>query len=54
MNAWQKSDSIEELCMRDSEDLRSCFLFKLSKSGSLNSFKNIALIGSCQDKYVPF
>jgi len=40
--------------MRDNEELKNCFLFKLSKSGSINSFKNIAFIGSCQDKYVPY
>ena len=54
MNTWQKSDSIEELCMRDSDENRNSFLYKLSKSGSLNAFKKVAFIGSCQDKYVPY
>lgn len=54
MNTWQKSISIEELCMRDREELRKCFLYKLSKSGTLNHFKQIALISSSQDKYVPY
>lgn len=54
MNTWQKSDSIEELSMRDSEDLRNCFMYKLNRSGSMNSFKHMAFVGSIQDKYVPY
>lgn len=54
MNTWQKSISIEELCMRDKEEIRKCFLYKLSKSGTLNHFKQMALISSSQDKYVPY
>ena len=40
--------------MRDSEDLRNCFMYKLNRSGSMNSFKHMAFVGSIQDKYVPY
>jgi len=40
--------------VRDKEDLRQSFLYKLSRSRSLDKFRQIALVGSTQDKYIPF
>lgn len=54
MNTWQKTESIEQISMRDREELRNCFLYKLSRSKSLNKFKNMAFVSSSQDKYVPY
>ncbi|CAI9726085.1 Hypothetical predicted protein [Octopus vulgaris] len=52
---WKKSGSLLQLSMKDHSDLRQCFLYKLSqKSAGLESFKNILLVGSSQDRYVPF
>lgn len=54
MNTWHKANSIEQICVSDKEDLRQTFLYRLSKSKSLDKFKHIALVGSTQDKYVPY
>lgn len=52
---WKKSGSLLQLSMKDHTDPRQCFLYKLSqKSEPLESFKNILLVGSSQDRYVPF
>ena len=40
--------------MRDNENLRNSFLYKLNRSGSINAFKHMAFVGSIQDKYVPY
>lgn len=52
---WKKSGSLLQLSMKDQADPRECFLYKLSqKSQPLESFKNVLLVGSSQDRYVPF
>eukprot|EP00106_Octopus_bimaculoides_P010487 XP_014777929.1 PREDICTED: protein FAM135A-like [Octopus bimaculoides] len=51
---WKKSGSLLQLSMKDHSDLRQCFLYKLSQKSGLESFKNILLVGSSQDRYVPF
>ncbi len=40
---------MEELCMRDSNDLRQTYLYKLSEKPILQNFKNIAFLSSAQD-----
>jgi hypothetical protein len=54
MNTWNKALSIEQICLRDKEDLRYCFMYRLSRSKTLDKFEKIALVGSTQDKYVPY
>jgi hypothetical protein len=54
LNAIQKSDSIDQLCMRDAEDPRRCFLYRLTENRSLDGFRQLALISSSQDEYVPY
>jgi triacylglycerol esterase/lipase EstA (alpha/beta hydrolase family) len=54
MNTWNKAVSIEQICLRDKEDLKQCFMCKLSRTKTLDKFEKIALVGSTQDKYVPF
>ncbi|XP_036338088.1 protein FAM135B isoform X2 [Rhagoletis pomonella] len=53
MQKWKKSGSLLQLCMRDTADLRSSFLYRLSQRSTLHHFKNILLCGSSQDRYVP-
>lgn len=53
MQKWKKSGSLQQLCFRDSSDLRQCFLYRLSQRSTLHHFKNILLCGSSQDRYVP-
>ncbi len=40
--------------MTDAKEIKDTFLYKLSKAKGLNWFKNIALVSSYQDQYVPF
>lgn len=53
MQKWKKSGSLLQLCLRDAPDLRNCFLYRLAQRSMLHSFKNILLVGSLQDRYVP-
>jgi hypothetical protein len=54
LNAWQKVPSLDELCMRDSSDLRKSLLYRLSENNSLKGFQKLALLSSSQDEYVPY
>ena len=54
MNNFDKYESILELTMRDKENIRDTYLYKLSKKEQLNNFKKIAFIASSQDEYVPY
>ncbi|KAK2724219.1 protein FAM135A-like isoform X2 [Artemia franciscana] len=49
----KKSGSLYQLSMKDSEDIRQTFLFKLARNSQLHLFKNVVLCGSAQDRYVP-
>jgi hypothetical protein len=40
--------------MKDSNDPRKSFLYRLSENNSLHGFKKLALISSSQDEYVPY
>jgi hypothetical protein len=40
--------------MKDNEDLRLSYFFRLSEKKGLNGFKKIALISSSQDGYIPY
>lgn len=53
MQKWKKSGSLQQLCFRDSADLRQCFLYRLSQRSTLHHFHHILLCGSSQDRYVP-
>lgn len=45
---------IHQLTFTDDPDLRNTFLYKLCKQRSLENFKNIILLSSPQDGYVPY
>lgn len=53
LKRWKKSKCLEQLTMTDSKDSRNSFLYQLSNYQGLNWFKNILLISSYQDRYVP-
>jgi hypothetical protein len=40
--------------MKDTEDLRMSYFFRLSENKALNGFKKIVLISSSQDGYIPY
>ncbi|XP_077585845.1 protein FAM135A isoform X2 [Stigmatopora nigra] len=54
MQKWKKSGSLLQLTCRDHSDPRQTFLYKLSKKSGLEFFKNVVLVGSLQDRYVPY
>ncbi|XP_035262557.1 protein FAM135A-like isoform X2 [Anguilla anguilla] len=54
MQKWKKSGSLLQLTCRDHPDPRQSFLYKLSKKAGLQFFKNVVLVGSLQDRYVPY
>ncbi|XP_056095940.1 protein FAM135A isoform X1 [Rhinichthys klamathensis goyatoka] len=54
MQKWKKSGSLLQLTCRDHSDPRQTFLYKLSKKTGLQFFKNVVLVGSLQDRYVPY
>ncbi|XP_072498672.1 protein FAM135A isoform X2 [Notamacropus eugenii] len=54
MQKWKKSGSLLQLTCRDHSDPRQTFLYKLSKKTGLHYFRNVVLVGSLQDRYVPY
>ncbi|EGR29800.1 serine esterase, putative [Ichthyophthirius multifiliis] len=50
----RKCECLKQLNMSDCEQLADTFLYKLTNQPGLNWFKNIALLSSYQDQYVPF
>ncbi|XP_078675526.1 protein FAM135A-like isoform X1 [Branchiostoma floridae x Branchiostoma belcheri] len=54
MQKWKKSGSLLQLAFKDHPDPRHTFLYRLSQKPGLALFKNVLLVGSVQDRYVPF
>ncbi|KAM4042401.1 protein FAM135A isoform 5-T5 [Anomaloglossus baeobatrachus] len=54
MQKWKKSGSLLQLTCRDHSDPRQTFLYKLSKKPGLEYFRNVILVSSLQDRYVPY
>ena len=51
---WKKSSSLLQMSLRDHQDVRQTFLYKLSLKPGLQYFKNVLFVGSHQDHYVPY
>uniref|UniRef100_A0A3Q2XVY7 Family with sequence similarity 135 member B n=1 Tax=Hippocampus comes TaxID=109280 RepID=A0A3Q2XVY7_HIPCM len=54
MQKLKKSGSLLQLTFRDNTDPRKTFLYLLSQKPGLQFFKNVVLVASPQDRYVPF
>ncbi|XP_052274489.1 protein FAM135A-like isoform X2 [Dreissena polymorpha] len=54
MQKWKKSGSLLQLSLKDSTDPRASFLYQLSQKPGLEFFKHVLLVGSSQDRYVPY
>ncbi|XP_031709621.1 protein FAM135B [Anarrhichthys ocellatus] len=54
MQKLKKSGSLLQLTFRDHVDPRKTFLYLLSQKQGLQFFKNVVLVASPQDRYVPF
>jgi hypothetical protein len=54
MQKWKKSGSLLQLALKDTNDPRQSFLYRLSQKPVLQYFKHVLLVGSSQDRYVPY
>ncbi|XP_061191920.1 protein FAM135A-like isoform X3 [Saccostrea echinata] len=54
MQKWKKSGSLLQLSLKDHQDPRQTFLYKLSQKPGLEMFRHVLLVGSSQDRYVPY
>ncbi|CAC5361760.1 Protein FAM135A,Protein FAM135B [Mytilus coruscus] len=54
MQKWKKSGSLLQLSLKDNVDPRQSFLYKLSQKPGLELFRHVLLVGSSQDRYVPY
>ncbi|CAF3151214.1 unnamed protein product [Rotaria socialis] len=54
MQKWKKSSSLSQMSFSDHIDPKQTYLYKLSKQPCLEFFKNILMVASPQDRYVPF
>jgi len=54
LRKWYKSQSLLQLSLKDASSSRETFLYHLSLCPSFEYFKNVLLVASHQDKYVPF
>mmetsp|Transcript_1620 Transcript_1620/g.5726 ORF Transcript_1620/g.5726 Transcript_1620/m.5726 type:complete len:747 (+) Transcript_1620:16-2256(+) len=50
---WMSSQSMAEVELLDTPDMDQAYFFGLSSAPGLGRFKNVLLVGSGQDKYVP-
>ena len=53
LKRWRKSLCLEQLTMSDAKDYHNTLLYQLSSSPGLDWFKNVLLVSSYQDRYVP-
>jgi len=53
LKRWKKSKCLEQITMTDASDYKENFLYKLSLQEGLGWFKNVVLVSSYQDRYVP-
>lgn len=49
----KKSESLLQLRLRDNPDPRETFMYTLAAAEGLNKFRNLLLVASPQDHYVP-
>ena len=54
LRKWYKSQSLLQLSRKDGSSARQSFLYHLSLCPGFEFFKNVLLVASHQDKYVPF
>lgn len=54
MQKIKKSESLSQLRLRDDPDLRNTYLYRLSTNPGLDLFRYVLLVGSPQDRYVPY
>ena len=53
LKRWKNSKCLEQLTMSDEISYKENYLYKLSQKEGLGWFKNVLLVSSYQDRYVP-
>lgn len=53
LQRYENTDSLRQMALKDKEDLRDTYLYRLSKDTGLRRFKNILLVGSACDHIAP-
>lgn len=53
MRKMRHADSMTQLCLKDASDARQSFLYRLSSKPCFALFRNVLLVSSPQDHYVP-
>ena len=53
MQRWKKSGSLQQLSLKDADDPRNSFLYRLARNSELHHFRYVILSASAQDRYVP-
>ena len=51
MQKWKKSGSLHQLALKDANDIRKTFMYRLSLKSNLHKFRHVLLAGSTQDRY---
>ena len=54
MQKFKKSICLRQLSCKEDSSFRNTFIYKLSKKRGLEFFKNILLVASADDRYVPY
>eukprot|EP00800_Vazella_pourtalesii_P016362 TRINITY_DN4703_c0_g1_i2.p1 TRINITY_DN4703_c0_g1~~TRINITY_DN4703_c0_g1_i2.p1 ORF type:complete len:144 (+),score=36.32 TRINITY_DN4703_c0_g1_i2:205-636(+) len=54
LQKWHKSTSILQMQLKDGDNPRESFIYRLSSSRGIQRFKSVILVGSPQDKYTPY
>lgn len=54
LKQWRKSLFLRQVSMTDHQDPRETFLYRLSKTGGLEKFRNIVFLSCWEDQYAPF
>ncbi|EEC15688.1 conserved hypothetical protein, partial [Ixodes scapularis] len=53
LRRYDNTDSIKQMALKDSDNIRNTYLYRLSQDRGLTKFKNVLLLGSAEDYIVP-
>ena len=54
LRRWKGAQCITELSLKDVDEPTATLLYRLSTQPSLGAFRNVLLVSSSQDRYVPY
>ena len=53
LRRWRNAHCLTELSLKDEAEPHRCYLFELSRDDKLRHFRNLLLVSSAEDRYVP-